>query len=145
MPENDDKWKLFLHFLSILDYVFAPTTNSDIIAYVRVLIGQHLTRFRELYPDCSILPKQHYMVHIPQWMEKYVTLYCYSKYDVCITYTRVQLYCRCGPMTRYWCMRFEGKHNYFKDLAQRTKCFKNITKSLSHRHQRLVCYHLSKS
>ena len=52
---------------------------------------------------------------------------------------------RCGPMTRYWCMRFEGKHNYFKDLAQRTKCFKNIAKSLSHRHQRLVCYHLAKA
>ena len=54
-------------------------------------------------------------------------------------------YYRCGPMTRYWCMRFEGKHNYFKDLSQKTKCFKNIAKSLSHRHQRLVCYHLSKS
>ena len=48
-------------------------------------------------------------------------------------------------MTRFWCMRFEGKHNYFKDLSQKTKCFKNIAKSLSHRHQRLVCYHLTKS
>ena len=47
-------------------------------------------------------------------------------------------------MTRYWCMRFEGKHNYFKDLAHRIKQFKNIAKSLSHRHQQLVCYQLSK-
>lgn len=37
-------------------------------------------------------------------------------------------------------MRFEGKHNYFKDLAHRVKCFKNIPKSLASRHQRLVCY-----
>ena len=48
-------------------------------------------------------------------------------------------------MTRYWCMRFEGKHNYFKDLAHRIKQFKNIAMSLSHRHQQLVCYQLSKS
>ena len=51
---------------------------------------------------------------------------------------------RCGPMTRYWCMRFEGKHNYFKDLAHRTKQCKNIAMSLSNRHQQLVCYQLSK-
>ena len=42
-------------------------------------------------------------------------------------------------------MRFEAKHNYFKDLAHRTKQFKNIAMSLSHRHQQLVCYQLSKS
>lgn len=40
-------------------------------------------------------------------------------------------------------MRFEGKHNYFKDLAHRLKCFKNIPKSLASRHQRLVCYHFA--
>ena len=38
---------------------------------------------------------------------------------------------RCGPMTRYWCMRYEGKHIYFKDLAHRIKQFKNIAMSLS--------------
>ena len=48
-------------------------------------------------------------------------------------------------MTRYWCMRFEAKHNYFKDLAHQTKQFKNIAMSLSHRHHQLVCYQLSKS
>ena len=44
---------------------------------------------------------------------------------------------------RSWCMRFEGKHNYFKDLAHRVKCFTNIEKSLPSRHQRLVCYQLA--
>ena len=40
-------------------------------------------------------------------------------------------------------MRFEGKNNYFKDLAHRVKCFKNIPKTLAVRHQRLVCYQLA--
>ena len=71
-----------------------------------------------------------------------------AKCSVCIGYihkrTCTCMYthcCRCGPMTRYWCMRYEAKHSYFKDIAQKTKCFKNIPKSLAERHQRLVCYH----
>ena len=68
--EDDDKWQLFLDLLTIMDYIFAPIANMDIVSYVRVLIGDHLTRFCELYPGCSIIPKQHYMIHIPQWMEK---------------------------------------------------------------------------
>lgn len=53
--------------------------------------------------------------------------------------------CRYGPLVQSWCMRFEGKHNYFKDLAHRVKCFKNIPKTLARRHQRLVCYNLAAS
>ena len=48
---------------------------------------------------------------------------------------------RYGPLVRSWCMRFDGKHNYFKDLAHRVKCFKNIPKTLASRHQKLVCYY----
>ena len=40
-------------------------------------------------------------------------------------------------------MRFEAKHNYFKDLAHRIKCFKNVLKTLSEHHQQTMCYHLS--
>ena len=32
------------------------------------------------------------------------------------------------------------RNNYFKDLASKIKCFKNICKSLAYRHQYLVCY-----
>lgn len=38
-------------------------------------------------------------------------------------------------------MRFEAKHSYFKSLAQRVKCFKNIEKTLADHHQSLMsCY-----
>lgn len=37
-------------------------------------------------------------------------------------------------------MNFESKHNYFKDLAHRVKCFKNISKTMAERHQEFVCY-----
>ena len=70
VPEDNERWELFKTFLMILDYVFAPNTDEDIIEYLRQLIEDHHTKFRELYPDCSITPKQHYMVHIPDWMKK---------------------------------------------------------------------------
>ncbi len=72
VPEDDEKWNLFLMLLTIVDYVFAPRTTPDVIAYVRFLINQHHTEFRRLYPDCVMIPKQHYMVHIPEWMERWV-------------------------------------------------------------------------
>ena len=49
---------------------------------------------------------------------------------------------RFGPLVRNWCKRFEVKHRCFKQLAQTVGCFKNITKTLAVRHQRLQCYWL---
>lgn len=72
IPANDEKWILFFHMLSIIDYVFAPKCSLDTIALVRVLINEHLVEFKRLYPDCNIIPKQHYMIHIPEWMERFV-------------------------------------------------------------------------
>jgi len=61
VPEDDSRWQLFLTFLTIMDYVFAPVTDEDNISYIRYLIGSHHCRFRELYPHCSLIPKQHYL------------------------------------------------------------------------------------
>ena len=52
---------------------------------------------------------------------------------------------RCGPLSRIWCMRFEAKHSFFKNISNRVKCFKNIVKTLSFHHQRLMCLYLSSS
>ena len=32
--EDDDKWQLFLDLLTIMDYIFAPIANMDIVSYV---------------------------------------------------------------------------------------------------------------
>ena len=62
IPQDEDRWELFK---TILDYVFAPSTDEDVIKYLRELIEDHHIKFRDLYPDCLMTPKQHYMVHIP--------------------------------------------------------------------------------
>ena len=48
---------------------------------------------------------------------------------------------RYGPLVRVWSMRFEGKHKQFKTAARGTS-FKNILKTLSEHHQRLVAFNL---
>lgn len=52
---------------------------------------------------------------------------------------------RYGPLIWFWCMRFESKHNYFKDLAHRVKNFKNIPKTMAERHQEAHCFHMRRS
>ena len=71
VPEDDRNWKLFLALLTIVDYVFSPRTNQDAISYVSVLIKDHHTEFKQLYPSSPITPKLHHMVHIPEWMQRY--------------------------------------------------------------------------
>lgn len=41
-----------------------------------------------------------------------------------------------------------GKHNYFKDMAHRVKCYKNIPKTLASHHQHMMhmmCYYFGTS
>ena len=52
-------------------------------------------------------------------------------------------YCRCGPLRNMWCMRYEAKHRFFKQIAKVIGNFKNIAKTVSLRHQRYMCYVLS--
>uniref|UniRef100_A0A1X7V063 Uncharacterized protein n=1 Tax=Amphimedon queenslandica TaxID=400682 RepID=A0A1X7V063_AMPQE len=97
------------------DYLFAPTLSREAVDCLRVLIADHHTAFKELYPDCSIIPKMYYMVHYPDWIHKI------------------------GPLVHAWCMRFEGKHTCFKNLASRIKCFNNICKTFAMEYQYNVC------
>ena len=55
VPEDIEKWLLFLLLLTIIDYVFAPMCTSDTISYVRLLIHDHFVEFKRLYPTKATL------------------------------------------------------------------------------------------
>uniref|UniRef100_A0A1X7TV16 Uncharacterized protein n=1 Tax=Amphimedon queenslandica TaxID=400682 RepID=A0A1X7TV16_AMPQE len=82
------------------------------------LISEHHSNFMTLYPQQSVTPKMHYMVHMPRLIK------CY------------------GPLSQLWTMRFEAKHQYFKKLTQRTLNYINLPKTLSERHQFIQIYYL---
>ena len=53
----------------------------------------------------------------------------------------ISLLYRYGPLIYLWSMRFEGKHKQFKDAAKGTS-FKNILKTLTEHHQRMMAFDL---
>ena len=121
IPEGNQYWQLFLGLKLIIEIVFAPQLNTDILAYLHQLIQEHLLLFCELFPDKNLKPKQHYLIHYPQHLLDF------------------------GPLRRCWCMRFEAKHNYFRRLIAIVKNFKNVCKTLAVRHQMLQTYYFGSS
>ncbi|KAK0151868.1 hypothetical protein N1851_006762 [Merluccius polli] len=69
---------------------------------------------KSVFTDKTLIPKHHLMIHYPRCIRKI------------------------GPLLHMWCMRFEGKHNFFKKSV---KNFKNITKTLVKKHQQQLAFH----
>ena len=72
VPLSDKHRECFLLMLTIIDYVFAPVTSIEIIPYLQQLIKEHHEMFKEVYPTSPIIPKMHYMIHLPEWIMKLV-------------------------------------------------------------------------
>ena len=74
VPEENEHWKLFCLLLEIVDIVFAHITSINAIAVLEGLIEEHHSTFLRIYPNRSIIPKMHYMVHYPSHMMRQVPL-----------------------------------------------------------------------
>jgi len=72
VPEDDERWTLYLQMMDIVDILFSPTTSEDYAIYLSTLIQNHHQDFVRLYPNSNILPKMHFMVHMPRLMMKLV-------------------------------------------------------------------------
>ena len=71
IPEHDEHWCHFLQLLDIIEYTMSPTVLSYTPAYLSFLIQDNLETYKVLYPEASFIPKMHYLVHIPQYLERY--------------------------------------------------------------------------
>ena len=72
VPEDDERWMNYLTLLHIMEFVFAPAINQGQIGYLEMLIEDFLYEFSRLYPDRPLLPKMHYLIHIPNWIRRYM-------------------------------------------------------------------------
>lgn len=66
VSDDEPKWENFLQMMEIVDLLFSPVSNSDDVAYLATLIEEHHIEFVKLYPNSSVIPKMHFMVHMPR-------------------------------------------------------------------------------
>ena len=72
VPREDEKWQLYITLLEIVDVVFSSAITANKAAFLKDLIEENHTRFVQLYPGASVIPKMHYMIHYPRTMLKYM-------------------------------------------------------------------------
>ncbi|XP_061747842.1 uncharacterized protein LOC133549871 [Nerophis ophidion] len=106
--------QLLLKLLEIVKILFSPIIALATLPRLKLLIEQHLRHFKQLFPDLNIIPKQHYLLHLPSQIKAL------------------------GPTVGHMCMRFESKHCFFKQWAIKSS-FKNICKSLVKHNQLYEC------
>lgn len=104
-------WVFYLQLRQIMDLLFAPEILKLEIDLLRVLVSEYLEMRSSLFPSNRSKNKHHHMIHYPRLTE------------------------RMGPMSRFWCMRFERKHQRYKRLMHISGNFKNVPKSVATRHQ----------
>ena len=66
VPSGDEFWINYLDLLEIVDILMAPELTEDDVANLATLISDHCQQFKLLYPNASITPKIHYIVHMPR-------------------------------------------------------------------------------
>ena len=64
-------WHCFLKLWNIVQFCTAPVIKKDDLPYLRYLIQDHHALFKELYPLASIIPKMHFLIHVPDDIIRY--------------------------------------------------------------------------
>lgn len=120
VDRKSQHWHLLILLREICSIIFAPVITRGLAVFLKELIIEHHTLFKQLYAT-NLIPKHHFMIHYPRMMVLF------------------------GPLSKLWCMRFEAKHNPFKRLAHSVCNFKNVSKTLAFKHQVQHMYHYKHS
>lgn len=66
IPPDDELWNCYCTLLNIVQYVFAPKIHEDDLSFLEMEIITHHQKFITLYPHNSVIPKLHYLLHMPR-------------------------------------------------------------------------------
>ena len=92
-PIIDTSDEHYIFLVELIQIVFSPVIKLESTQYLKLMIQEHLIKFKELCPGMNITPKQHYLVHIPSTIKSL------------------------GPPMRSSCFTFESaKKQNFKNL-----------------------------
>ncbi|XP_071839080.1 uncharacterized protein [Apostichopus japonicus] len=104
-------WKVLLLLLDVTEYCTSAEVTPALSMFLDDLIQDFLTSYYTFFHNVTMKPKFHYLIHYPAVLLQF------------------------GPLINTWTLRFEGKHNYFKEISKTTKNRKNLCKTLAQRHE----------
>ncbi|XP_042146373.1 uncharacterized protein LOC121835894 [Ixodes scapularis] len=93
VPSYNPHWLVDVAYRHCIDIILAERIPRDCISYLQLKIQEFLEAFTLLYLSAPVTAKLHYLLHYPGFIQRF------------------------GPPRRYWGMRFEAKHAYFKTIA----------------------------
>lgn len=106
-------WPIITTLLQAMQIIYSRVIAEKDVQRLEVLVRRHLSLVMSTF-KCTLIPKQHIFTHYPRVIRA------------------------TGPPLNMWSMRYEGKHKYFTDLANKTNNFINIYKTLATRHQAML-------
>ena len=119
IQEGDATWEIYLLLRQVCDIVFAHVVQGSCLTYLNDLVIRFLSHWAAVFGANTLTPKHHFMIH-------------YSRL--------IGLY---GPLRHLWCMRFEGKHSYFKSVISSVGNYINVSSTMANRHQMRQCWEFS--
>lgn len=80
IPPGDNHYECFMKLQSISAIVFSPAIALDPVPLLQLEIRQYLEEFKAMYPQRKLTPKDHYLVHIPALINRYLICIKLSMY-----------------------------------------------------------------
>lgn len=108
---NTKEWEMILILRRICCMCLSFKMSIDQVAILRDQILSYITLRHQNFPNDQLKPKHHYLTHYPYLIR------CF------------------GPLRHLWTLRFESKHQFFKDAIRHTKNYKSVLYSLADKHQ----------
>lgn len=111
IKEFEDKiWRSLLLLVEITDILCAPEINNSYLGYLQSLTDEYLSLRKSTFTE-PLRPKHHYLSHYAYLIQQF------------------------GPLIRVWAMRFESKHTFFKNAVRRLRNLKDLSGTMSVRHE----------
>ena len=119
IPSDCSEWILLTGLCAIVENIFARKFLSGDLAFLETKIAEWLSALKGCYPNFRLKPKFHFMIHYCSQIRKH------------------------GPLRCLWTMRYESKYSALKKLVKMNRNFRNITKTVSLKHQKHMAFVMS--
>lgn len=107
-------WKCVQYLLQIMVIVYSHVISEKNVECLEKLIAHFLKSILATFKE-PLIPKLHFLLHYPSIIRMV------------------------GPVIYMSTMRYEAKHQFFKNIIKKTKNLRNINKSLALKHEQNLC------